>query len=354
MNTNQNISTDPTEHTTNNPIPPIPPILPEPPSTNRPHTQLGTPHSPAWDAAHIALVEAAELQLNRPICGARTLSGKPCLLAPNHENGRCKYHGGFNLTGAQPGNRNAVVHGLYSRAIQTCGDHCPMWKTCPCAAPEVMKLDPKDRPQCPYEVAAFNATVTDLRAKLAARPHADPMEQHIVSEMATMRVIQMRAATALSVKSVVDATIVTSENRGTSTMKPGAYLQAYLRIASEQRRYTQLYNLAQPEPATAPDIVLREQEQRTQRDTSLAPEDLAILDTPEPPSEQHAKRLLIAAERSMYGTPIETFRYSFLRAEFLAPHLAEKAYDPRSIYYIPRYSQNFTRRTTHNNRPNTS
>ena len=69
---------------------------------------------------------------------------------------------------------------------------------------------------------------------------------------------------------------------------------------------------------------------------------------------QHAKRLLIAAERSMYGTPIETLRYSFLRAEFLAPHLAEKAYDPRSIYYIPRYSQNFTRRTTHNNRPNTS
>lgn len=57
---------------------------------SRPFTTLGSPLSSAWDPADIAFVEAREAELNGRICGARTLSGVPCSLAPNHENGRCK------------------------------------------------------------------------------------------------------------------------------------------------------------------------------------------------------------------------------------------------------------------------
>ena len=32
-----------------------------------------------------ATVEATEIERGKRICGARTLSGKPCLLDPNHE-----------------------------------------------------------------------------------------------------------------------------------------------------------------------------------------------------------------------------------------------------------------------------
>ncbi len=61
------------------PHPTVPPSAepdtrnPEPDSRRR--TPLGSPLSPAWDPAHITLVEAREAELNRRICGARTLSG---------------------------------------------------------------------------------------------------------------------------------------------------------------------------------------------------------------------------------------------------------------------------------------
>ena len=123
-------------------------------TTNQPtdktrRTQLGTPCSPVWDDEHIARVEEAELRLNRRVCGARTMAGTPCTVEANHDNGRCRFHGGFNLTGAQPGNRNAVIHGLYSRAIQVCGEQCPMWKTCPCAGPDIAKLEPRNARDVP-------------------------------------------------------------------------------------------------------------------------------------------------------------------------------------------------------------
>ena len=69
-------------------------------------TKRGSPCAASWDTEWIAKVDAAEKRLGRAICGAHMPSGKPCELAPNHANGRCRFHGGFALTGAQPGNNS--------------------------------------------------------------------------------------------------------------------------------------------------------------------------------------------------------------------------------------------------------
>jgi hypothetical protein len=292
-------------------------------------TGLGTPCSSAWDDAHIARVEAAELQLNRPICGARTLTGNLCTLEPNHDNGRCRFHGGFNLTGAQPGNRNAVIHGLYSRAIQTCGEQCPMWKTCPCAGPDIAKLDARDRPRCPYEVAAFNAAVTDARAHLAA---AAPNAQHVACELAMVRVLLLRTASALATQSPVDTTIITGEKYGMTSKKPGAYLQAFMRVSSEHRRYVQLYGMTGPRLPS--DGVVREKDRRTRFDTSLLPEDLAKIERTDWPLETHASLLLNqAAEEALAGFKSHALT-TYRRAHYLAPHIADAARDKESPSFL--------------------
>ncbi|NUM54812.1 MAG: hypothetical protein HUU46_14295 [Candidatus Hydrogenedentes bacterium] len=303
-------------------------------------TALGSPCSPVWDEGHVALVEATEVRLGKRICGARTFSGNPCTLEPNHANGRCKFHGGFDLTGAQPGNRNAVVHGLYSRAIQTCGEHCPLWKSCPCAGPDVAKLDPKERPRCPYEVAAFNTAETDVRAQLAAKraqalpagEEAQPLDQHVAAEIAMVRVVFMRAAAALAAGPVVDATIVTGEKRGMTTTKPSAYLQAFLRVSSEHRRYVQLYRLT--ECASAPDAVLQEQDRRARLDTSLLAEDLAGLEREAPVVEGRAWMYVRAANKHARAGHHDDAKNAFNRAAFLSPRVAERARDATSQDYM--------------------
>ena len=134
-------------------------------------TTRGTPCARSWPDEWVAEVEATESRLGRRICGARTLSGTPCLLSSDHASGRCRFHGGFALTGAPKGNRNAVLHGLYSRRLQVCGPHCAQWETCPLAGEDVVEsgigswvsgIEPRDptpktrhpTPQlltCPYE-----------------------------------------------------------------------------------------------------------------------------------------------------------------------------------------------------------
>ncbi len=97
-----------------------------------PHTtQHGSPCARTWTPDWIAVVEAQEESLGRSICGARLMSGNPCTLMSKHASGRCRYHGGFDLTGAPEGNRNAVLDNLYSRRLMPCGPHCPVWKSCP-------------------------------------------------------------------------------------------------------------------------------------------------------------------------------------------------------------------------------
>src|SRR5262245_40953974 len=94
-------------------------------------TTRGTPCALSWDDAWVAQVEAREAAVDRRVCGARTIGGTPCPLPSDHASGRCRHHGGFALPGAPADNRNAVVHGLYSRRLMICGSHCPAWQSCP-------------------------------------------------------------------------------------------------------------------------------------------------------------------------------------------------------------------------------
>ncbi len=118
-------------------------------------TTLGTPRAASWDPAWLAFVDETEQRLNRRICGAHAPDGEPCELASTHPNGRCRFHGGHPRIGGQPGNTNALLHGLYSRRLRPCNDTCPAWHTCPFAGADVMTLAERKRPICAYEREAY-------------------------------------------------------------------------------------------------------------------------------------------------------------------------------------------------------
>ncbi len=54
--------------------------------------------------------------LNKPRCGAKSRSGKPCKNLPAKGKRRCRFHGGADGIGGQPGNKNAWKHGNRSAA----------------------------------------------------------------------------------------------------------------------------------------------------------------------------------------------------------------------------------------------
>ena len=207
----------------------------QPQTTNHqpPTTTKGSPHSRAWDDAWKATVEDTENHLNRRICGARTHNGIPCELEPTHANGRCRFHGGFDLTGAPKGNRNAVLHGLYSRRLQICGAHCPQWENCPCAGDDVLELNPKKRPICPYELTEYNTILTDALAKCEQQPHPDPMDKHHAHDLALLHVMMTRAGNALNTQQLVEKSQTDAKQPQYKTIDP--YLYAFLRLSAEYR-----------------------------------------------------------------------------------------------------------------------
>lgn len=250
-------------------------------------TALGTPCSRRWDAPWIVAVDAAELKLERRICGARCTDGTPCTLASNHPNGRCRFHGGFDLTGAQPGNRNAVLHGLYSRQLQVCGQHCPRWKHCPLAGDDVHKLPGPKKPICAYEQAGYNASVTDFRHRLNRGPVNDPFYKHLIHHLALLQVLMTRAASAMAVSPMTSVNTASSDSYFMSSTNVNAVSEAYLRFAREFRRYLELL----------PDFiaVLDEdeavaQQRRIDNDTNLTPEAQFRLHEPDEPKRQAADR----------------------------------------------------------------
>ena len=250
------------------------------------HTDLGSPCSPCWDDDWIAAVNAAETKAERRICGARTCANTPCTLPPNHDNGRCRFHGGFDLTGAQPGNRNAVIHGLYSRALQHCAPHCAMWKTCPLAGEDVVQLPASEVPTCPYEATLYQTAVTDALARLDTHASTDPMHRHLAQQTALLAVMMQRAAIAMGEHHITDSTVVTGEKYQMNTKKESPYLQAYLRLSSEYRRFVKLLDAGPKQnPGTSQ---IQEQDRRNKIDTSLMPEDQAALDTTPSVSHTHA------------------------------------------------------------------
>ncbi|MBI5092883.1 MAG: hypothetical protein HZB26_10630, partial [Candidatus Hydrogenedentes bacterium] len=175
------------------------------------HTTPGSPCAKSWDTPWIAQVEAAEQRLGRRICGARTHNGVPCELESNHANGRCKFHGGFALTGAAPGNRNAVIHGLYSRRLRTCSDGCPMWDRCPCAGADVKALKPIQRPLCAYEQMEYDTALTDALARASTSFRPDPLRLHIAHSFAAIQVLFNRALKAIAINGMTDTVDIIRE-----------------------------------------------------------------------------------------------------------------------------------------------
>jgi len=207
-----------------------------------PLTDLGTRCSSAWDPDWIATVNAAEARLGHRICGARTPNGTPCTLQSNHTNGRCRFHGGFDLTGAPKGNRNALLHGLYSRRLQICGTHCPLWETCPCSNDDVLALPPKERPTCPYEQTEYNAFVTDAQAKSDCTHDPDPLDFHTIHTMALLHVMTNRAAAALRINPLTETFTASTGQYHMETIKLNTVLQAFLRIAREYRAFRSMFD----------------------------------------------------------------------------------------------------------------
>jgi hypothetical protein len=300
-----------------------------------------------WDDAWIAEIDGVEEKLERRICGARTLTGSPCVLTPSHENGRCRFHGGFDLTGAPAGNRNAVIHGLYSRAIQTCGKQCPMWKSCPCAGADVAEMDAKERPRCPYETAQYNTALTDTMANLKTATTPDPMRRHLAHQIALLQVMMTRAASAMAQEPMVD-TDANGETGRAGAARLSACLQSYLRISSEYRRYLAIANIKVADPMERSrqedpevlefdldcpnDEIVREHGRRASHDTSLLPEDQAAVDAPTTLATPQAMRHLGRAMWAGYSHDTEQMRSSLRDACSLDADCVEAIMDPESVY----------------------
>jgi hypothetical protein len=287
-------------------------------------TNLGTPISPCWDDAWINTVTKAERERGRRICGARTHAGTPCLLQPNHENGRCKFHGGFELTGAQPGNRNAVIHGLYSRALRVCGPLCPLWDQCPCAGDDVAKLPGPERPTCPYEATEYQTALTDITVYADIHPESDPMRRRTAHQAALLHVMMSRAALALRDAPLTLDTGAKAENYQNLSPKPNPLLDAYFRIAREYHNCLQWLKDNRREDFR--DTPLIEHQRRASIDASLSPEDQAQLDTTENIAELRARQYMeqaVQKSRSPYWQHMEEAVETRDRAKWLAPNAAE-------------------------------
>lgn len=274
----------------------------------RPATRRGTPLAPAWSPEWIARVEALEDELDRRVCGARTPTGNPCRMQPAHtspgHNGRCNFHGGADLAGGQPGNQNAATHGLYTRGLRPCSQACPLWHKCPLACQDIADLEPRDRPVCPYELHDYEKAVEAYTQMLAPLPgdgdefnvpeaivtimkykedieadrikagqppiflglnqNASGSDEHpghtlplhlvdLVHRTATLAVMVNRAAAAMREADVIDQTHIHSTNYNATYARPHAYVQAYLRLSSEFRRYHAMLKEFAPTPAPKKD-----------------------------------------------------------------------------------------------------
>ena len=192
------------------------------------YTNLGTPAAATWSLGWFERVDHTESQLGRRICGAMNRDGTPCTRSSTHPSGRCPHHGGHHLTGAPDGNHNARLHGLYSRRLQVCGEHCPMWRACPFAEDDLLEIPLKKRPNCVYEQTEYDVLIDHYHERLkqelgeyrvhrsaagtvnlsptADEPGPAPPDVHLIHTVALLQVMVSRAAAALSVDGFTETT----------------------------------------------------------------------------------------------------------------------------------------------------
>jgi len=214
-----------------------------------PNSALGTPPARSWDESWVEVVNTAESRLGRRICGARMLDGAPCELGSTHPSGRCRFHGGFDLTGAPAGNRYAYIHGLYSRRLKTCGDHCPQWSTCPMVQPDVETIPLSRRPICPYEQNEYNCALTDALDLSCTVGRIHPFAIHIAHNIAILQVMLGRATTEMRNTTLVAETHAQSDKYTFNHEQVRPHITAMTRIGSELRKYIALLSQSAPRDA---------------------------------------------------------------------------------------------------------
>lgn len=307
-------------------------------------TQRGTPCAGSWDAEWVSVVEAKESELERRVCGARLMDGSPCPLVSNHSSGRCRYHGGFALTGAPEGNRNAIIHGLYSRRIKQCGTHCPLWNQCPCAGQDVLDLPQAARPMCPYEQTEYDTALTDAMASVEyLNPAPPPQTAHIAHTLALLQVMQTRAAQAISFTGFVESTHVSSENYTMDTPKVSPLLTAFTAISREYRLTARLLR-QWSEPAKHPTLAepglpqadaVTAYERQMEHDTDLSPDGREAMRATPSPTKTVAQAYLNRAKQLAVQTQDVASHHAFAHAAQLDQDLAQERHEEILAAYRP-------------------
>ena len=220
-------------------------------------TILGTPISPRWSEDWIDLVNETEARLERRCCGAHAPDDLPCELQSTHESGRCRFHGGVANSGAQKGNANARLHGLYSKRLQRCGTHCAKWKTCPHGGDDVKALPEAKRPYCPYEVEELEAlreldrsaheryVPLEERTLHELRKPPYPVYTQLLMQRENLNMLQVmisRALRVVSAQGFETEGVRQSENRFETIPKLNPAFQAYTMLMREFRLAVQTYN----------------------------------------------------------------------------------------------------------------
>ena len=178
------------------------------------------------------------------------MDGAPCELGSSHPTGRCRFHGGFDLTGAPAGNRNAYIHGLYSRRLKTCGDHCPQWSSCPMAAPDLDSVPLAKRPVCPYEQAEYNNALADALDLSCCVNMMNPFAIHIAHNIAILQVLVGRATNEMRNAGIVAETHAVSEKYSFNHEQVRPHITAISRIGAELRKYLAFFQKGAPDENT--------------------------------------------------------------------------------------------------------
>jgi len=248
-------------------------------------TVMGTPAARSWDDPWLDAVNALETRLGRRACGARLIDNTPCQLESDHPTGRCRYHGGFDLTGAPPENRNAYIHGLYSRRLKTCGDHCAEWASCPFVKDDIKAMPLASRPTCPYEQAQYNCALADALDLAHRVAEIDPFHIHIAHNVALLQVLINRAALELRNQTMAPKTRAASPNYSLEQQHVSPLVTAITRIGAELRKFHALLSKEAPNDLGYP---CTEELQQEVRDSQPGPEphQFAALPASMPPPEQ--------------------------------------------------------------------
>jgi len=290
-------------------------------------TTLGTPCARTWTESWITTVNETETQLNRRICGARLPNATPCTNTSNHASGRCPHHGGFDLTGAPPGNRNHVIHGIYSRRLRTCAANCPYGQACPCAT---ANHEPGAAPSpCPYQQIQYNTVLTDALAIVESQPHPNPIGIHLAHNVATLQVLVSDAATYLANQQPTDAAESPNPNATIAFIRLMREFRASLKLLATPLN-RQKNSLAPP----SPEGILRHA-QRIQHDTSLDPDAIAAAQLEPQTPQTHARAYLQQAVLvGSQGRDVEMCE-AFDTAALLDEPLAESERDHVLACYRP-------------------